>query len=610
MKHITLIQSLFYPLIFLTCTLLFSSKGLAQEPRIHYSVSIPDPESESFHVTADIYDIALDTMIFHFPIWAPGAYDVVNYGAFVSNLSVGGDEENSAQIVEVDSSTYQIINPPRYLQLVYRVQDIENLDNSAWFGLSDIEDTSGIAFANGPALFGYPKGYKEIPYTVTYTPPPGWNLAVALDPIQGTEGTFSARNYDELVDAPVQMGKFQQWEFKVDGIPHMITVTAPQRLSEEAGQELAKTTEDVVKLYSQFFGEMPYDRYLFQYYFTKANDEVQSFGALEHANSSTYLMPWVGEQSISNIMQPIISHEYWHLWSPKLIHVDELGPFDYQNLPATESLWFHEGLTEYYARVLLQRHRLRDPRDFFTTFSSHIADLYNVEQPEPITTLSRELPWRPIKEIYALYTKGPVLGLMLDAEIRLQTGNKKSLDDAMRHFNREYGDHTGGKNFDDDDIIPIIENATGTDLAGFYTNYIAGTKSFPFDEMLPKIGLEGVQIPFFGARMTNIRAGWRVRILDDHGCALRSGLQKNDTLVAVEVDRGDRQPVKSLDVKPAYFAVWIAQFADKEITLVIRRGGEEIELPLDIAFWQFAGVIPDPKATGMALEIRQSMLGL
>ena len=61
--------------------------------------------------------------------------------------------------------------------------------------------------------------------------------------------------------------------------------------------------------------------------------------------------------------------------------------------------------------------------------------------------------------------------------------------------NREYGDHTGEKNFDDEDIIPIIEKVTGASLSDFFNRYVAGTEELPVREMLESIGLRLVVTP-------------------------------------------------------------------------------------------------------------------
>lgn len=580
------------------------------DARIRYTVSIPDPAAETFHVTADIYGLKSDTMVFYFPVWAPGAYDIVNFGAYVSDLAARREDGGTLRVIRADTNTFKIVAPSDHIRLEYVVDDIEYLENSAWFSLSDIEDSTKLVFAVGTALFGYPADGKEIPYTVTYTPPQGWNLAVALDPVKGEPNTFSAVDYDELVDAPVQMGAFQRAEFEVNGVPHIITVVAPVELPSGVMDALTATTKNVVKILSGFFGEIPYKRYLFQFYLKSPDRSTESFGALEHANSSTYLMPYYSPDLVPSMLQPVISHEYWHLWSPKRFHVNKLGPFDYQNGPKTTSLWFHEGLTEYYARLLLVRNSQRSQKDFLQTFGSFIEDLYGATQKEPITTLSAELTTRPLIDIISLYTKGPVLGMMLDGEIRLQTGNKKSLDDALVYFNKNYGDHLGGKDFGDDDIIPIIEKATGATLGDFYRRYIAGTEPLPFDVLLPKIGLRPVLIPNMGARLIAVAEGWRVSTIYRGGMAAAGGLKKDDMIVGIGASENKVKPIKELGISPSKLNSWLKdEIGDsKTLSVTYLRNGEEqaATLPVMLVFSSL-GIEQSPSKEAAA--IRKSMFG-
>ena len=606
------LQSLVIPLILIGTALELSAQGIVQESaHIHYTVSIPEPASESFLVTADIYGIVPDTMTYYFPVWAPGAYDIVNFGKYVSEFSATSGNGSSLEVIRQDFNTLKVVSPSAHVRLQYTVQDIENLDNSAWFGLSDIEDSTEVAFAVGTALFGYPAGYTDIPYTVTYTPPSGWNLAVALDPVEGETHTYRASSYDELVDAPVQMGDFQLFEFMVDGIPHLITVKSPEPLEPEVGTELVQTTKDVVEMMSEFFGEIPYKRYLFQVFLKVPERSDRGYGALEHANSSTYLMPYFTQRTISDMLEPVLAHEYWHLWSPKRIHVDKLGPFDYQQVPQTSSLWFHEGLTEYYARMLLVRHRLRTPDDFLLTFGNFVDGGYGRVQREPITKLSRELATRQLEEIISLYTKGPLLGLLLDTEIRVHTQNRKSLDDVFQLFNKEYGDHPGAKNFDDDDIIPIMERATGASLVDFYTKYIAGTEELPVEAMLKKIGIRLMVVPDFGARLRTVPGGaWEILYVHKSGTVPASGLKKGDQLLGIQVGDGRMQPVDSLEVRPSSITRWLGEKAAQgtPVSVLCISEGEKKVVPLKMQ-WEFRRLEIDPAATEEAKALRVSMLG-
>ena len=149
--------------LFLAATLNLLSDGFAEGTRIHYAVSIPDPASETFVVTADIYGVTPDTMTFYFPVWAPGAYDIINFGTYVREFSATTGKGKALEAVHPDVNTWKIVSPSDHVRLQYVVQDIEAVDNSAWFSLSDIEDSTKVAFAVGTALFGYPDGYHRYP---------------------------------------------------------------------------------------------------------------------------------------------------------------------------------------------------------------------------------------------------------------------------------------------------------------------------------------------------------------------------------------------------------------------------------------------------------------
>jgi predicted metalloprotease with PDZ domain len=518
---------------------------------VSYVVSIPDLTKETFVVEAALHGFTDDTLTFHFPVWAPGAYDLVSFGRYVENLSARTADGRALTVIQSDTNTFRIVAPAPETRLSYRVKDIEYLRNASWFGVSDIEPE--YAFANATALFGYPAGYKEIPYTVTYDPPTNWDVAVALDRAgEGGAHTYAAATYDELVDAPVQMGTFQRFGFDYKGVPHIITVTAPEKLHDTTGAALVATTRTIVEAMSTLFGEIPYERYLFQHYLVDPRGPAGrgGFGALEHANSSTYKMPWWGQQSVSQSLASVIAHEYWHLWSPKRIHVHELGPFDYQKGPETASLWFAEGLTEYYARVVLSRLGISSPASFLGDVQGDMTGLYRRPQRMEMTELSRKIVHVPTTELVDLYKKGPLLGFLLDTEIRWQTNNRRSLDDAMRHFNEQYG--KTGKTFGDEEIIPIIEQATGARLGEFYRRYIAGRDTLPFDLAFERLGLrytiKDTLQPALGARLEPTPAGVRVAEIYPGGSAEAMGMRAGDIVTTFDAE-GYSIPVSAVPLQ-------------------------------------------------------------
>ena len=578
---------------------------------VDYEVSIPDPASEQFLVEVEFEDLEVDTLRYFMPVWAPGAYDVVHFGQYAEAFEAYDEDGKRLNVIAVDTGAWMIVDPPEELRLRYRVNDIESLDNSPWFGLSDIDTARSLAFANTSALFGYAEGMQEIPVEVTFMLPDGWGIAVALEEskVEGNRYTYRAEGYDELVDAPVQMGKFQRWDFEVKDVPHTITITAPSPITDVTAEEIIERTRKIIIIMSDFFGEIPYDYYLFQFYLIHPTATTQGFGALEHANSSTYLMPWVPQPQLATSLQEVIAHEYWHTWSPKRFHVNTLGPFNYRRPPATTSLWFHEGLTEYYAHALLVRHGLIAPTDFLKDFGRRSNILTGDGQRESITALSRDLPWKSLNEVYPLYVKGPVLGLLLDGEIRHQTGNRKSLDDAMRLFNEEYGDHRGDREFGDDDIVGIIERATGAKLGDFYSRYIDGVESPDLYVALGKMGLRPVIAPEFGAFVFAQEGGWQLRYIYPGFSADATGLRAGDVIVAASIDNGELTPINKLPFRPSEFEDWLARQENPTVTLQVVRSGDTLTFPLKVVE-VIRNLQPDPAASEQGRAIRTSMFSL
>ena len=64
------------------------------------------------------------------------------------------------------------------------------------------------------------------------------------------------------------------------------------------------------------------------------------------------------------------------------------------------------------------------------------------------------------------YTKGELIGLLLDVEIRARTKNQKSLDDVMRYLMETYANK--GVGFPEDGFLKAVETVAGSDFHEFY----------------------------------------------------------------------------------------------------------------------------------------------
>jgi predicted metalloprotease with PDZ domain len=120
-------------------------------------------------------------------------------------------------------------------------------------------------------------------------------------------------------------------------------------------------------------------------------------------------------------------------------------------------------------RIDLQKLSDESPKESLESLSLRIADVEHVN------------------DILPFYTKGPVIMMMLDIELRHQTQNRFSMDKLLLRLNDAYGKTR--KSFPDDSLVSIISEISGADITDFYHKYISGTDSLPLTAFFEKAGL-------------------------------------------------------------------------------------------------------------------------
>jgi predicted metalloprotease with PDZ domain len=185
-----------------------------------------------------------------------------------------------------------------------------------------------------------------------------------------------------------------------------------------------------------------------------------------------------------------ISHEYFHAMNVKRLRPVELGPFDYENAPITTGLWVGEGLTSYFGDLLSERAGLGSPADYLNLESKHITDL-QTKQPGRLVQTIEQASSQMFERLAAdkkvdYYVKGPVVGLILDADIRKLTNGKKSMDDVMR---LEYQRWSGAHGYTGEQFNQTVSDAAGVDVSGLLHKLIATTEEVDYREMLDWFGL-------------------------------------------------------------------------------------------------------------------------
>ena len=84
------------------------------------------------------------------------------------------------------------------------------------------------------------------------------------------------------------------------------------------------------------------------------------------------------------------------------------------------------------------------------------------------------------------YTKGSVIGFLLDAEIRRATSNRRSLDDVMR---TAYGRFSGASGYTTAQWKALASEVAGRDLSSWFQRATESTEELDYTPALQWFGL-------------------------------------------------------------------------------------------------------------------------
>jgi len=85
------------------------------------------------------------------------------------------------------------------------------------------------------------------------------------------------------------------------------------------------------------------------------------------------------------------------------------------------------------------------------------------------------------------YTKGSLVGWLLDAKVRRATTGTRTLDDVMRTAYQRYA---GPRGFTTDDFVGVVRDLGGADVASWLNRVISTTEELDYNDALSWFGLE------------------------------------------------------------------------------------------------------------------------
>jgi predicted metalloprotease with PDZ domain len=535
---------------------------------IRYTVSLAHPEQHLFHVTVEVPNVD-DHLDLQMAAW-DALYEIRDFSSHVQRVIAVANGREVA-IEKLDKLTWRV-QASGTIKVSY---------DTFWDdpGPFSSQLNAEHAFINPAMILLYvPSRRDEKSILSLNNVPAGWIVAsasrVLLESMAGVQVfTLEAPTFDALADEPIEVSHFE--EFTLHDLTPSVRVVmhGDNYKRHDVESALRKICAYEVKL----MDGAPYSEYTFIFHVGKASGGTG--GGMEHANSTAINIP--NGASLPNVS----AHEFFHLWNVKRIRPASLEPIDRTREMYTRSLWFAEGVTNTFSSYALVRTGIWSKQEFLQDLSQQITEIesrpaeqwQSAEQSSLDAWLEKYALYNQPQRSVSYYTKGQVLGFLLDIVLRDRTDNQRSLDDLLRAMNTDFGRE--GKFYRDSlDIRLESEKLTGGSLADFFDNYVASANPLPYEKLLARAGLElrthesvRATLGFLAQREPG--EPWIVATVDADGPAAKSGLQIGDEILRWNNGEVPRRAERwAAQQKPSDVLRLRIRRAEKEETIEVHLG--------------------------------------
>ncbi|CAM3469751.1 peptidase M61 [Polaromonas hydrogenivorans] len=484
---------------------------------LHYRVEVGNLHAHLFRITLTIASPAALQRV-SLPVWIPGSYLVREFSKNLQGLQAHQGSRSPAPLAveQLDKCSWQIAcSPETALVLRYEVYAHDNSVRTAWLD-------ANRGFFNGTSVCLKVEGQEALPHVLELPASKamsGWSVATGLTPqkidSQGF-GRYAAADYDELVDAPVEMGPFWSGSFTARGVPHRFVVAGAAASFD--GARLLADTQKICETEIRFWHgskKPPFTNYLFM-----LNAVDDGYGGLEHRNSTALIctrkdLPRQGDPKTSDgyaTLRGLISHEYFHTWNVKRLRPAEFESYRHDRENYTELLWFFEGFTSYYDDLLLRRAGLVDNAGYLKLLTTAINQVLQApgRRVQSVAEASFDA-WvkfyRPDENTpnatISYYAKGALVALCLDLTLRSEgrTTHGATLDDAMRALWKRC--KAGAMR--ELDVAAVLETLGLRSFAPELASWVHGRDELPLKELLEQHGVAVLEEPAQLAQRLGLR---------------------------------------------------------------------------------------------------------
>lgn len=508
--------------------------------KLHYKISITNPDSHLLQVTLKTKKESNENSLkFFLPSWSPGSYLMREYGKNVKNFRAEVENGETLYFEQIDKGVYEVDWSKSELKKSSDEVTIsyEVFCHELTVRTSHIDRTH--AFLHGPSLLMGVLGKEMNDPEIEIKFPPLWSkVTTGLKDISTKREVFlyTAKNYDELIDAPIEIGCHETDGFRVRDIDHELAFYG-QTFPHE--YDLKADIKKIVEHITDTMRDIPYDKYTFITHFSPG-----LYGGLEHLNSTALHFCSRSMTDRKNYVKwlELVAHEFFHTWNVKRIRPMELGPFDYLTEAKTRMHWLTEGLTSYMDQAFILRTEFTDLNGYLEMMKENLNRYYSIpgrhfHSLEDSSFNAWIKLYRPDENSdnssVSYYLKGGLVFFVLN--VAFAEKGKSMIDLLDLLWDRYKADPEKG--MVKEEVLSMIQEVGGKESLELFEEMLSTTKDIDFEKYFNKAGVEvewsGGDKPWFGFRSKYVGDRMIVSYVELDSPAFKGGLNAEDEIIAI-----------------------------------------------------------------------------
>ena len=565
-----------------------------------HRVSFPGDRQQVILVRSE-FPVSGPGMELMMPAWIPGSYLIRDFAANVDHLAAYGSDGSELPLRKV-SKDHWLVETAQTDRLVIQYEVFTNnlSVRTSWA-------SKDFSLINAASVLMYTSNSRDKQqYLNVVTGDSRGDVFTDL-PRTARDNTFLASDFDELVDSPVAVANAPSYRFSVENQDYVLVNIGENEFWD--GEQAALDVKKIVSQTQGFWQVNPLER---PYWFL--NFIVGAGGGLEHDHSTVMMtgrsqprtrkgyIKWLG----------LVAHEFFHVWNVRRMKPVELVPYDYQQEQYTRQLWLAEGLSSYFDNLILSRAGLIKPKEYLELLA---ADIHRLEttpgrRVQSVTEASYDAwirNYQPnsntINSTISYYTKGALIGFVLDTWLRKESKGRQNLDEVLRKMYGLYSNRA----YSMEDFIQVVVEVGGPEAGEFIQSLLASTEELDVDSALDWYGLglarskdlsaddsEANPSAGFGAVWEKSKPDLVVKSVLAGSAGVKAGLMPGDEVLAIGHERLTKANVANLmeSFRPG-----------EKTTLLVSRRGRVISLDVTLGT-----AIPDKFVIKLSDNFKQSQI--